>query len=114
MESHYNLPVKDHAFLEYVENYCSNADYVFKGDDDILLVPRNLATLIDEMEISGTDAMGCLKKDERVNREITSKYFMPDDLIETATYSSYYSGAGYVLRAEVALGMSKAKAHQPL
>ena len=108
------MPVKDHAFLECIEKYCSTVDYVFKGDDDILLVPPNLATLIEDMENSGADAVGCLKADERVNREITSKYFMPDDLIETATYPSYFSGAGYVMRAEVAIRMSKVKAHQPL
>ncbi|CAG5103068.1 Oidioi.mRNA.OKI2018_I69.chr1.g599.t1.cds [Oikopleura dioica] len=36
-ESLYNLPFKDIAFLRFIEKSCKNVDYVFKGDDDILL-----------------------------------------------------------------------------
>lgn len=36
-ESLYNLPFKDIAFLRFIESSCKNVDYVFKGDDDILL-----------------------------------------------------------------------------
>lgn len=41
------LPAKDYAFLKYIEENCKNADYVFKGDDDILVVPYNLANLVN-------------------------------------------------------------------
>lgn len=37
-ESHYNLPFKDIAFLRFIKNRCSNVDFVFKGDDDIMLI----------------------------------------------------------------------------
>ena len=41
-ESHYLLPIKDIAFLDYIATSCAHADFVFKGDDDILLVPDNI------------------------------------------------------------------------
>ena len=31
-ESHYNLPYKDMAFLSFIEEKCSTADFVFKGE----------------------------------------------------------------------------------
>jgi len=36
-ETFYNLVYKDIAFLEFIESSCSSVDFVFKGDDDILL-----------------------------------------------------------------------------
>ena len=41
MESHYNLSIKDHNFFTFIDEHCSDVDFVFKGDDDILLVPEN-------------------------------------------------------------------------
>ena len=35
-ESHYNLPMKDIALLDFVSRKCESYDYLFKGDDDIL------------------------------------------------------------------------------
>ena len=36
-ETFYNLVYKDIAFLRFIESSCSSVDFVFKGDDDILL-----------------------------------------------------------------------------
>jgi hypothetical protein len=36
-ETLYNLVYKDIAFLAFIESRCPFADFVFKGDDDILL-----------------------------------------------------------------------------
>ena len=36
-ETLYNLVYKDIAFLAFIESSCRDADFVFKGDDDILL-----------------------------------------------------------------------------
>ena len=41
MESHYNLSIKDHNLFTFIDEHCQNVDFVFKGDDDILLVPEN-------------------------------------------------------------------------
>ena len=41
IESHYNLSLKDVNFFKYIEQNCKHADYIFKGDDDIMLIPEN-------------------------------------------------------------------------
>ena len=41
-ESHYNLSLKDYHLFNYIEEKCQEMDFLFKGDDDILLIPENL------------------------------------------------------------------------
>ena len=49
-ESHYHLPIKDNMFLNYFRYHCSNANFVFKGDDDILIIPENIGYMAKKME----------------------------------------------------------------
>ena len=49
-ESHYNLSLKDHDFFTYIEENCPDVDFVFKGDDDILLVPENAMFHINRLK----------------------------------------------------------------
>jgi hypothetical protein len=63
---------QDHKFFDYITSNCENVDYVFKGDDDILLVPENLEKhldLIDENQ-NEWELTGCMHKNEFVNRNI--------------------------------------------
>ena len=57
-ESHYLLPIKDIAYIHYIEEHCPQADFVFKGDDDILVIPENVKYMIREMQTDGTHAIG--------------------------------------------------------
>jgi len=56
-------------------------DYAFKGDDDVIVIPLNLAKIIHNLELTKKHGIGCLKDGEQVNRDVMSKYFMPDDLV---------------------------------
>ena len=49
-ESHYNLSIKDVDFFNYIGEKCPQVDYVVKGDDDIMIVPHNLAYIIQGLE----------------------------------------------------------------
>jgi len=40
---------------------------------------------------------GCLKKAEPVNRDLTSKYYTPTELIPDVHLPPYFSGAGYFM-----------------
>ena len=61
-ESHYLLPMKDIAFLNYIQESCPRADFVFKGDDDILVMPENIGLMVREMVKDGTQALGYVVK----------------------------------------------------
>lgn len=100
--------------MDYIGNHCGNLDYAFKGDDDIIVLPPNLALLLKRMEDEHSVAVGCLKDGEHVNRDIKSKYFMPDDLVPIAKYPKYFSGAGYILDSTLILTMNHHKNEIPL
>jgi len=116
VESHYNLTVKDHKFFDYIVENCPQVDYVFKGDDDILLVPENLyehVTRIGDGQ-NTSELVGCMHKNEMVNRNINSKYYMPRDLVKSDRYPPYFSGAGYLMTANVAFRLAEAKKDLPI
>jgi hypothetical protein len=76
-------------------------DYVFKGDDDIMVVPENLLFQIKALQKSPTYTMtGCLKTDEPTNRNLESKYFTPIEIYKNDLLPKYFSGAGYLLARE--------------
>ncbi|CAG5081503.1 Oidioi.mRNA.OKI2018_I69.PAR.g9893.t1.cds [Oikopleura dioica] len=107
-ESHYNLPYKDMAFLSFIKEKCSSADFVFKGDDDILLVPQNLINEISKIKYSPSiEAIGCKKGPELVIREPTSKYFIPNQIYPKPKWPLYFSGAGYLTTGEFSMNLAK-------
>ena len=59
-------------------------------------------------------AAGCLKIKEPVNRQIDSKYFMPDDLVNTPVYPNYFSGAGYLMNKDLVEEMQKVVKTEPV
>ena len=88
--------------------YFSDLDYMYKGDDDTLIVPTNLANRIRKMAPEST-AIGSLKRDEPVMNDIESKYFMPFEIEPYEKHEDYFSGAGYVLKGKFALEVAKAR-----
>jgi len=113
-ESHYNLPYKDIAFLRFIRNHC-RADFIFKGDDDIVLIPQNLVTEIEHLKKTpGKQSFGCLKGPEAVMRHPYFKYFVPKQLYEPSIYPLYFSGAGYVTTLGFALKLEEQTAQMPV
>ncbi|CAG5109442.1 Oidioi.mRNA.OKI2018_I69.chr2.g3977.t1.cds [Oikopleura dioica] len=107
-ESHYNLPFKDKAFLQFFAENCSHADFLFKGDDDIFLRPEKFVKIFEEIE--DDEAIGCcharridlksenagypedqsLCEGSRVPepvRDPTSKYFIPRQFVNIRSHT---------------------------
>ena len=81
-------------------------DYAYKGDDDTVVIPRNLARQIRNMK-AGTSAIGNVRWHDPVSRNIELKYYMPKEIIPYDHYYDYFSGAGYVMRGKFALEVAK-------
>lgn len=112
-ESHYNLTVKDNMFFEFFQTSCQNADFVVKGDDDILLVPENLLGHLDLINET-TQLIGCMHRNEEINRNIRSKYYMPSELVPMEHYPNYFSGAAYLITNQVASELAAARFDVPM
>ena len=71
-ESHYGLVHKDYELFKFVRDFCPQADFVYKGDDDIFLNPDGTAKILKEM-ISAPKRLihGCVKGGDYVNRAVS-------------------------------------------
>lgn len=114
-ESHYNLSVKDYSLFSYIDEHCKNIDYLFKGDDDILLVPENAIYHLNMLKNHPTATMtGCLKSGQPTNRIFESKYFTPIEFYEPALLPNYFAGAGYFMNRETLQKLIKIKEQVPI
>ena len=94
--------------MDYIARQCPQADYVFKGDDDILLVPDNILTMIGQMESQNMSSIGCVKgPGEEPVRDLKNKYFVPEEIYNGKTYSVYFSGAAYLTTGSLANQMAE-------
>ena len=104
-ESHYMLPTKDNAYFDFIRDKCPQAEFVFKGDDDILVIPENLAYLFEQMRRQNLSSTGCVRSSIAGNviRAPINKYYVPEEIYSKNQYAQYFSGAAYVLSGALAL-----------
>lgn len=109
-ESFHHLVYKDIGYLHFIKEKCPQARLVFKGDDDILLVPQNLQHELDiiENKENKIEATGCYKSRADVIRNPRSRYFLPEEIFQDDFFAPYYPGASYVTTGEFALKMEDA------
>ena len=114
-ESLYTLPFKDIGFLKFIQSSCTSVDYVFKGDDDILLLPQNLKSGLEDLMKSDFEALGCLRKPNTPPiRKLTSKYFIPKQVYPGTAYPPYFSGLAYMTTGKFSLKMADAISAVPV
>lgn len=109
------MPFKDIGFLKFIKNKCFSVDYVFKGDDDIIIIPQNLAKEIQLIkDRPKIEAIGCMKGPDSVIRVPLNKYYVPRQIYVPDFYPPYFSGAGYVMTRTFALKMEEQIDHKPV
>ena len=94
-------PYKDHMYFNHVSSKCSEMKYVFKGDDDVLILPVNFLKMLEQLDsLEGKSMIGCLKEYDFPVPDISSRYFVPEYFRTEQIFPPYYSGAGYVMTQE--------------
>ncbi|CAG5108629.1 Oidioi.mRNA.OKI2018_I69.chr1.g3882.t1.cds [Oikopleura dioica] len=109
VENQFVMPYKFKAFWAFMEEKCSNADFIFQGDDDTLVVPQNLINEISKIKFSPSiEAVGC-KHGEGAPavRNPKDKYFIPDQIYPKSTYPRYMSGGGFLTTGEFTRALAK-------
>ena len=109
-ESFHHLVYKDIGYLHFLKENCPQTRLVFKGDDDILLVPRNILQELDQIvsKENKIEAIGCYKSRADVIRNPRSKYFLPEEIFADHFFAPYYPGAAYVTTGEFVMKMAEA------
>lgn len=104
VDSYRNLSLKSVAVLKWVKDYCRNADFVFKVDDDIFVNIPNLVKYLDkykkkvkDFNMSEKYIVGHLFVGARPIQDKKSKWYTPKEWFSEEIYPDYVSGTSYIV-----------------
>ena len=129
-ETYENLVYKTLIGLRYARDFCSNAKYVMKVDDDILINLPLITSLLHHMDMIGSAEkvighcyftahvvrMGWLPQNLTSSSKIdhTNSWKVPCDVYPFQFYPDYTSGHGYIITARLAWDMYTQAEYTPL
>ena len=105
IDSYKNLTYKGIMALKWITEYCSNAQYILKADDDMIVntfsLIRHLKALSDH-SISKENTLFCLVWiGMGVIRDKNSKWYISQDEYQKDVYDPYCSGAAFLLTTDL-------------
>ena len=93
-DTYYNLTAKTLFGMNWVRKYCSNSQFVVKGDDDVLVVPQNIIEYILELPPTEAEFLyeGACQVNHEPMRNKENKWFISESEYPNATYPTYQLG----------------------
>lgn len=104
LESYKNLSYKHVMGLKYATQFCPQADYVLKMDDDIAVDLFQLLHLVRSFNVTGMQIAGAVLQGEELRplRDRSSKWYVSYDEYAPSRYPAFVSGWAYVTTIEAA------------
>ncbi|XP_018563735.1 beta-1,3-galactosyltransferase 5 [Anoplophora glabripennis] len=98
IEAYRNLTYKHVMGLKWAKDYCSNAKYVIKMDDDIVVNVERVPNLLQSFKLpkSGNFMAGYILKNMFPIREPANKWYVTPEEYDQNTYPLFVSGWFYV------------------
>lgn len=102
-ESYHRLTLKTYYNMKWITTYCSDFDYVFFTDSDVIVFPRGLLQLVNDLQVTTNTMVGhCWLTGADPVRDNTSKSYMSEDAWPDSKYPPYCSGGGgYITTGDV-------------
>lgn len=101
IDSYRNLTIKSVAMLRWVTNFCKDAKFALKSDDDMYInVPNLLETLKAPKETKFI--MGNVFVGARPVTDKRSKWYTPPEQFNEKVYPKYVSGTAYAMTGNAA------------
>jgi len=114
LDTYHNLSHKGVTALKWITNYCNQATFILKTDDDIFVNTYTLIRHLRNMERRGntTGVLMCaVWYQMTVLRE--GKWKVTVEEWPNSTYPTYCSGSAFILSTDVAITMYKVSYHVP-
>ena len=115
LDSYRNLTYKGIAALKWISNYCPDAKFILKADDDIFVNTFTLFRRLQSLNETGIDNKGLLMclvwSRMKVMREGKWKVDIED--FKDDFYPTYCSGSAYTMSTDVAIAMHNISYHIP-
>ncbi|OCT57609.1 UDP-GlcNAc:betaGal beta-1,3-N-acetylglucosaminyltransferase 7 [Xenopus laevis] len=113
LDSFFNLTLKEVHFLKWMDIYCKNVKYIFKGDDDVFVSPENIIEYLDG-KYRPDLFVGDILKNARPIRRKDSKYYIPTALYDKTLYPPYAGGGGFLMSGSLIKKLLRASETQEL
>ncbi|XP_044540101.1 UDP-GlcNAc:betaGal beta-1,3-N-acetylglucosaminyltransferase 7-like, partial [Gracilinanus agilis] len=102
LDSFFNLTLKEVNFLKWLDTFCPQVSFIFKGDDDVFVSPTNLLEFLQDRRPQENLLVGEVLDDARPIRAKRNKYYVPSALYSKTFYPSYAAGGGYLMTRRLA------------
>ena len=97
--------------MHWLTTYCSNAQFILKVDDDIIvntfLLLRHLKSMVEHKEIGKRTVMCHVNRHMKVIRRKTSKWYVSPEEYSKNYYYKYCSGSGKTLFKKYSQNLGK-------
>ncbi|XP_029474936.1 UDP-GlcNAc:betaGal beta-1,3-N-acetylglucosaminyltransferase 8 [Rhinatrema bivittatum] len=102
-DSFFNLTLKDNLFLKWTMDYCQDAHFIFKGDDDVFANTMAIVNYLHSLKspVAETLYMGHIVSKAVPFREYKSKYYIPESYY-SGPYPAYAGGGGFIFSGHLA------------
>ncbi|XP_064808039.1 UDP-GlcNAc:betaGal beta-1,3-N-acetylglucosaminyltransferase 9-like [Oncorhynchus masou masou] len=107
-DTFFNLTLKETHFLQWVNDSCSNVQFIFKGDADVYVNIENILEMVKGQKPDKDLFVGEIIHHARPIRRRSSKYFVPEFVYGQTMYPSYAGGGGFVMSGHTARRLSEA------
>ncbi|XP_028857764.1 lactosylceramide 1,3-N-acetyl-beta-D-glucosaminyltransferase A [Denticeps clupeoides] len=103
-DTFHNLTLKLLLQFRWAHVNCAHADFLMSADDDIFVHMPNLVHYLQSLKEQGVQDFwaGHVHRGAPPIRRKDSKYYMPYEMYQWASYPDYTAGAGYVVSRDVA------------
>ncbi|XP_013407745.1 beta-1,3-galactosyltransferase 5 [Lingula anatina] len=96
LDTYNNLTLKSIFALQWASQYCNQADFIIKGDDDAYININNLVRYAVDKHLKNTFLGYCLTG-IRPERNPVSKWYVPRSIFPGNSYPPFVAGWAYVM-----------------
>ncbi|KAF7249379.1 N-acetyllactosaminide beta-1,3-N-acetylglucosaminyltransferase 2 [Varanus komodoensis] len=106
-DTFFNLTLKEVLFLKWVSNTCPEAQFIFKGDDDVFVNTHQILDYLKSLtkEKAKDLFIGDVIQDAGPHRDKKLKYYIPESIYE-GSYPPYAGGGGFLYSGDLALRLT--------
>ncbi|XP_071111050.1 beta-1,3-galactosyltransferase 1-like [Haliotis cracherodii] len=113
IDSYKNLTRKTNAMLQWSKQFCSQARFVMKIDDDVFLDTDELLQTLLHLEVEPRLIIGYIDNVERPNRDPSSKWYLSQEEYPFKQFPRFTHGPSYVISRDLVADLYEISRHAP-
>ncbi|KPP59690.1 hypothetical protein Z043_122367 [Scleropages formosus] len=113
-DSFFNLTLKENVFFNWVLKHCSQARFIFKGDDDVFVNTMLMVHFLQSLEPEKASKLytGHVVTQASPFRDAKNKYYVPMSFFEGA-YPVYTGGGGFLFSGSLVRDLYRVSQYIP-